>query len=314
MEKKATREAYGEALVFLGKQNKNIVVLDADLAKSTRTEVFAKAFPHRFFDLGVAEQNMVGTAAGLALAGKIPFVSSFAIFATGRAFEQIRNTVCSQELNVKIAASHAGITVGEDGASHQSVEDLALMRVLPQMRVVVPADAVETWQAVCTAAVEKGPFYLRLGRPAVPVIHSGNYTFRLGKAEKLQAGKDAAIIATGIMVAKALEAALLLDQEGIEVTVLNMSTIKPLDEEAILEAAKETRAIVTAEEHSIIGGLGSAVAEFLGENYPVPLVRVGIKDRFGESGKPAELLEAFGLTSTELVQAVRKALGRKKGL
>lgn len=311
-EKIATRQAYGQALVKLGAENKDVVVLDADLSKSTKTELFARAFPERFFNMGIAEQNMIGTAAGLALAGKIPFVSSFAIFATGRAFEQVRNSIAYPALNVKIAASHAGISVGEDGASHQSIEDLALMRVLPNMSVIVPADAAQTAAAVVAASAHQGPVYLRLGRPAVPQLYSQDYEFHLGRADVLQDGQDAAVIACGLMVAPALEAAALLAPRGVTVMVINMATIKPLDVEAVVRAARETGAVVTAEEHSIIGGLGSAVAEVLVEKYPVPMQRVGIRDTFGESGRPQELLEKYGLTARHIVEAVERTLREKK--
>jgi transketolase len=281
LEKIATREAYGQTLVYLGEINEAVVVLDADLSKSTKTELFARRFPHRFFDMGIAEQNMLGTAAGLALAGKIPFVSSFAIFATGRAFEQIRNSVAYPQLNVKIAASHAGITVGEDGASHQALEDLALMRVLPHMTVIVPADAEETRQAVLAAVAYQGPVYLRLGRLAVPVIYGEDYQFRIGKAGYLRQGKDATLIAAGIMVAKALEAAKLLEAEGYAVTVINMATLKPIDTEVVVSAARETGAIVTAEEHNIIGGLGSAVYK-RGAAWPLESIK---RSRSGQPGR-----------------------------
>lgn len=307
----ATREAYGEALVQLGRENSRVVVLDADLAKSTKTIDFAKVFPERFFDMGVAEQNLVGTAAGLAAAGKIPFCSSFAIFATGRAFEQVRNSVAYSALNVKIAATHAGITVGEDGGSHQSVEDIALMRALPNLTVFVPADAVETAGAVRAAAAMEGPVYIRLGRAGVPVLHGPDFTFEPGRAVKLREGKDAAVIATGIMVSAALEAAELLAGEGLSVLVLDVHTIKPLDVEAVVNAARATGALVTAEEHSIIGGLGSAVAEAVSENYPVPLKRVGMPDKFGESGLPSELLEKYGLTPRAVAAAVKEVIARK---
>ena len=274
-QKIATRVAYGEALVQLGRENPDVVVLDADLAKSTRTADFGKNFPERFFDMGVAEQNMIGTAAGLAAAGKIPFCSSFAVFASGRAFDQVRNSVAYSRLNVKIGASHAGITVGEDGGSHQAIEDIALMRALPNMTIFVPADAVEAAGAVRAAAALKGPVYIRLGRSGVPVLHGPDFQFEPGRAVVLREGGDAAILATGIMVAAALEAADLLAAEGIEVDVLDLHTIKPLDVEAVVAAAKKTGALVTAEEHSIIGGLGSAVAEALVENHPPLLKRVG---------------------------------------
>jgi len=307
----ATREAYGEALLQLGRENPDVVVLDADLAKSTKTYDFGKNFPERFFDMGVAEQNMIGTAAGLAAAGKIPFCSSFAIFASGRAFEQVRNSVAYSALNVKIGASHAGITVGEDGGSHQSVEDIAIMRALPNMTVFVPADAVETAGAVRAAAAVNGPVYIRLGRSGVPVLHGDGFQFVPGRAVTLREGTDATIIATGIMVAAALEAAGLLAGEGIKAGVLDIHTIKPLDVEAIVKAARETGALVTAEEHSVIGGLGSAVAEVIVENCPVPLKRVGIPDKFGESGSPDELLEKYGLTPGFIAAAVKEVIVRK---
>ncbi|MEW5898069.1 MAG: transketolase family protein [Bacillota bacterium] len=310
MQKIATREAYGEALVELGRENPDVVVLDADLSKSTKTINFKKHFPERFFNMGIAEQNMLGTAAGLAAAGKIPFCSTFAVFAPGRSFDQLRNSIAYPKLNVKIGASHAGITVGEDGATHQSVEDIALVRAVPNMTVFVPADAVETKKVVMAAAEIKGPVYIRLGRAAVPVLHGEDFVFEPGKAVIMREGGDAAIIATGVMVAEALAAAEELSREGISVRVLNIHTIKPLDTEAIISAAKETGAIVTAEEHSVIGGLGSAVAETVCEHYPVPVYRVGIPDVFGESGKPGELMEKYGLTARHLAAAVRKAIRR----
>ncbi|NLO96666.1 MAG: transketolase family protein [Peptococcaceae bacterium] len=307
----ATREAYGQALVQLGKDNPDIVVLDADLAKSTKTSDFAKAFPQRFFDMGIAEQNMIGFAAGLATTGKIPFASSFAIFATGRAFEQIRNSVAYPRLNVKIAATHAGISVGEDGGSHQAIEDLALMRSLPNMTVLVPADATETKKAILAAAAYQGPVYIRMGRLAVPVLFTDDYNFVIGKANVIREGQDAAIIANGLMVAEALQAAEELSAQGINTTVVNCASLKPLDRDTILKVARQTGAVVTAEEHNIIGGLGSAVAEVLSEHYPVPLYRVGIKDTFGESGSPEELLQKYGLTSAHIIQAVKSVLARK---
>ena len=310
-EKIATREAYGKALVELGQENPNVVVLDADLSKSTKTANFKKHFPERFFDMGVAEQNMIGTAAGLAAAGKIAFASSFAVFASGRAFEQVRNSVAYPALNVKIGASHAGITVGEDGGSHQSVEDIALMRALPNMTIFVPADAVETRAAVRTAAQIDGPVYIRLGRMGVPVLHGEDFQFVPGKAVTLRQGRDVTVVVCGIMVPAALEAAAMLADEGIRAGVLDVHTIKPLDVEAIVAAAKATGAVVTAEEHNIIGGLGSAVAEALGEHFPVPLKRVGILDKFGESGAPNELLVKYGLTPQDIVAAVKEVLKRK---
>lgn len=311
-EKMATRDAYGKALVQLGEINKNIIVLDADLSKSTKTADFAKAFPERFFNMGIAEQNLIGFSAGLAAAGKVPFASTFAVFATGRAFEQIRNSVAYPKLNVKIAATHAGISVGEDGASHQAVEDLSLMRGLPNMTVLVPADAQETLQVINAAAAYNGPVYIRMGRLAVPVLYDDNYNFEIGKANVITEGKDVAIIANGLMLAEALKATEELNSRGIEATVVNCASLKPFDEDTIIKVARLTGAVVTAEEHSIIGGLGSAVAEVLGENCPVPLVRVGIKDTFGESGRPEELLVKYGLTSQEIIKAVEKVLDRKR--
>ncbi|WP_028308045.1 transketolase family protein [Desulfitibacter alkalitolerans] len=310
MQKIATRDAYGKTLVKLGKKYDNIVVLDADLSKSTKTAVFKEEFPDRFVNVGIAEQNLACVAGGLALAGKVPFASSFAMFATGRAFEMIRNSICYPELNVKIAATHAGITVGEDGASHQANEDVAIMRAIPNMTVLVPADAVETEQIIEAAYHYHGPVYIRLGRSGVPVLYDESYTYKIGKASKLREGKDASIIAMGIMVSKALEAAEKLAEEGVQASVYNMSTIKPIDAAAIEEAA-QSGCVVTAEEHNIIGGLGSAVAEVLGERCPVPLERVGIMDTFGESGKPDELLKKYGLTSEDIASAVIRALDRK---
>ncbi|HWR06397.1 transketolase family protein [Sporomusa sp.] len=312
MANQATRDAYGEALKDLGERNKNVVVLDADLSKSTKTNVFAKAFPDRFFNVGIAEQNLMGTAAGLAAAGKLPFVSTFAMFATGRAFEQIRNSICYPKLNVKIAATHAGLTVGEDGASHQSVEDIAIMRAVPNMTIIVPADAVETKQAIDFAAEYQGPVYIRLGRAAVPDIFGEAYEFRLGKAALLTDGVDVTIIACGIMVAPARHAAEQLISQGISARVLDMATIKPIDKEAIIAAARDTGAIVTCEEHSIIGGLGGAVAEVLVESFPVPMERVGVMDTFGESGTPGDLLKKYNLTEDAIVAAVQRVVSRKK--
>lgn len=310
-EKIATREAYGRVLVELGEKCPDLVVLDADLSKSTKTHEFSKHFPERFFNMGIAEQNLMGTAAGLALAGKIPCASTFAVFAVGRAFDQIRNSIAYPGLNVKIIASHAGITVGEDGASHQSIEDISLMRTLPNMTVIVPADATETAQAVAAAVAYKGPVYIRLGRPKVPVLFGADYQFQPGRAVVLREGTDAVIFATGVTVSEALKAASLLAEEGIQTAVVNVHTIKPLDKETIIELAGATGAVVTAEEHSIYGGLGSAVAEVLGEHCPTPLIRVGIKDRFGESGSPADLLEAFGLSAPHIAEAVRQVRERR---
>ena len=285
----ATREAYGKALVKLGKINDDVVVLDADLSKSTKTNDFYKAYPDRFFNMGIAEQNLVGAACGFAAAGKIPFASTFAMFATGRAFEIIRNSACYPKLNVKICATHAGITVGEDGGSHQSVEDISLMRSIPNMTVLVPADGVEAEKMIFAAAEYNGPMYVRLGRSAVPTLFDENYNFEIGKGVVLKEGNDATIIACGMMVNEALIAADMLKEENINVRVINMSTIKPIDTELIIKAAKETKAIVTAEEHSIIGGLGSAVSEVVSENHPVKVKKVGLNDCFGESGTPGEL-------------------------
>ncbi|MEE0452174.1 transketolase family protein [Peptacetobacter sp.] len=304
MESIATREAYGKTLVELV-ENKDIVVLDADLAGATKTAMFKKACPERFFDMGIAEGDMMGTAAGLAVSGKIPFASTFAIFAAGRGFEQIRNSICYPNINVKIAATHAGVTVGEDGGSHQAIEDISLMRSLPNMVVLNPADAVEARQMVLAAAEYVGPMYLRFGRAATPVIHDESYKFELGKGEVVKEGKDVSIIATGIMVAKALEAAETLKAEGIDAEVINISTIKPLDNELVLASAKKTGKVVTAEEHSIIGGLGSAVCELLAEEYPVKVTRIGVKDVFGQSGTPAALLEHYGLTAADIVKACK---------
>jgi len=308
----ATRDAYGEALKELGKINKDVVVLDADLSGSTKTAVFAKEFPERFINVGIAEQNLIGTAAGLATTGKIPFASSFAMFAAGRAFEIIRNSVAYPKLNVKIAATHAGLTVGEDGASHQALEDISIMRTIPNMVVINPADAVETKAAIMKAAEYVGPVYIRLGRSKVPVIFDeSNYKFEIGKGIKVKDGSDVTIIATGIMVALALEAAETLKKEGIEARVINIHTIKPIDKDIIIEAARETRAIVTAEEHNIIGGLGSAVAEVLAESYPTVMERVGVRDSFGESGNSDDLLKKYGLTSEKIVEAARRAIERR---
>lgn len=309
MSKIATREAYGKALARIGQENENIVVLDADLSKSTKTADFKKVCPDRFINMGIAEGNMMTVAAGLASCGKIPFASTFAMFAAGRAFEQIRNSICYPKLNVKVCATHAGITVGEDGASHQSVEDIALMRSIPNMVVISPSDAVEAEAAIEAIVKYNGPCYVRLGRSGVPVINdNAEYKFEIGKGITLREGKDVSIIATGIMVEAALEAANILAEDGIKAKVINIHTIKPIDEELIAKAARETGLIVTAEEHSVIGGLGSAVAEVVTANLPVPVIRVGIKDTFGESGKPAELLKAYGLTSEDIVKAVKKGL------
>jgi transketolase len=304
----ATRDAYGEVLVELGRERPDIVVLDADLSGSTKTGKFAKVFPERFYNLGISEQDLIGTASGLSLAGKLPFASTFAVFETGRAWEQIRQTVCYSNLNVKLVATHSGITVGEDGASHQAVEDVALMRVLPNMTVIVPSDAYETKQAVRAAAAYYGPVYVRLGRAKVPAVMPDNYEFRIGKAFSFHLGKDVNIVAAGIAVAAALEASANLKNDGIDAGVINMSTIKPLDIDTLLNASKAGRLIVTVEEHSTIGGLGSAVSEFLSEVRPTRIVRVGIRDDFGCSGKPEELLDLYGLTAPKIAKTVKESL------
>lgn len=308
MIKKATREAYGEALVELGKINENVVVLDADLSGSTKTSMFKKAFPERHFNVGIAEADLIGTAAGFAACGKTAFASTFAMFAAGRAFEQIRNTVVYPKLNVKIAPTHAGISVGEDGGSHQSVEDIAIMRAIPGMVVLSPADAVETKKMVFAAAEYDGPVYIRMGRLNVPVLFDDNYDFQIGIANTLRDGKDVTIASTGLMTAEALKAAEELEKEGISVRVINVGTIKPLDGETILKAAEETKFIVTAEEHSVIGGLGSAVSEFLSEVHPTKVKKVGIYDKFGQSGTGEELLQKYELTAEKLISVIKENL------
>ncbi|MGG7059284.1 transketolase family protein [Clostridium tertium] len=300
----ATREAYGEALKELA-SNENVVVLDADLAKATKSIEFKKVAPERFFDMGISEADMIGTAAGLATCGKIPFATTFAMFGAGRAFEQIRNSVAYPNLNVKIAVTHAGVTVGEDGGSHQAIEDISLMRGIPNMVVINPADAVEAKKAVHAAVEYYGPMYIRFGRAATPVIHNEDYEFKIGKGEVLREGKDVLIVATGIMVSKSLEAAEILSKENIEATVVNISTIKPLDVDLIVSLANKIGKVVTAEEHSIIGGLGSAVAEVLSEQCPTKLKRIGISDMFGQSGTPEALLEYYGLTVNKIVEEVK---------
>ena len=307
MSKKSTRQAYGEALVELGKINKDVVVLDADLTKSTKTNLFQEKFPERHFNVGIAEADLIGTAAGLATCGKVAFASTFAMFAAGRGFEQIRNTVAYPKLNVKIAPTHAGISVGEDGGSHQSVEDIALMRSIPGMVVLSPADAVETKKMVFAAAEYNGPVYIRMGRLDVDTIFDeATYDFQIGIANTLRDGKDVTIAATGLMTAEALKAADILAQEGISVRVINVGTIKPLDGETILKAAQETKFIITAEEHSVIGGLGSAVSEFLSEVHPIKVKKLGLYDKFGQSGKANELLEKYELTAAKLVAMVKE--------
>lgn len=307
----SSREAYGKTLVELGKQNPDIVVLDADLSKSTMTSLFAKEFPRRFFDCGIAEQNMMGIAAGLAATGKTVFVSTFAVFAPGRCFDQIRMSIAQPGLNVKIVATHGGITVGEDGTSHHAIEDLALICSLPGFTVVVPADAAETTQAVKIAAQTYGPFYIRLSRPKTPLVYAPDYKFTLGRAATLREGKDITIIATGIMVAAAMGAAQNLALDGIDCRVLSMPTIKPLDRDAILKAAMETGAIITAEEHLRRGGLGGAVAQIVAEQRPVPMSFIAINDTFAKSGKPEELLRRYRLTAVDIESAARSLILRK---
>ena len=308
MKKIATRVSYGNTLVELARQGAdNLVVFDADLAAATKTEIFRKEFPDRHFDCGIAEGNMMGVAAGLATMGYVPFVSSFAMFAAGRAFEQIRNSIAYPRLNVKIGATHGGISVGEDGASHQCCEDFALMRSIPGMTVLCPADDVEAKAAVKAAYEHEGPVYLRFGRLALPVFHDeATFKFEIGKGEQLTEGSDVAIIATGLEVNEALIAAEQLKNEGIQARVINLCTIKPLDEELVVKAAKECGAVVTCEEHSILGGLGEAVAAVLGEQCPIPMRRVGVKDVFGHSGPAWELLEQFGLRSDAIIAAVKE--------
>ena len=304
-DKMATREAYGKTLVEIGAENPDLIVMDADLSGSTKTKEFAKAYPDRFFNMGIAEQNLYGTAAGIALSGKVVCASTFAMFASGRAFEIIRNSIGYTGANVKVCATHAGITFGEDGASHQTFEDLALMRTIPGMTVVNPSDGVSARILLKQVIAKYGPAYVRLGRAAVPVFYEEDADIQLGKAHMLRDGKDATVIATGIMVAEAMDAAEKLAAEGIEIRVLDMHTIKPLDEDAVIRAAKETGKIVTAEEHSVIGGLGSAVAEVLVKNYPVKAAMVGQNDTYGESGKPEELKAKYGMTSKEIIEAVK---------
>lgn len=306
----STRDAYGQTLVELGRKNPDVVVLDADLSRSTQTQLFAKAYPERFFDCGIAEQNMVTIAAGLASAGKIPFASTFAVFVPGRCFDQIRMSIAQPGLNVKLVTTHSGISVGEDGITHQAIEDLSLACALPGFTVIVPADGIETAKAVQVAAEISGPVYIRLGRPKVPVIYPADYRFELGKAVNMRRGKDAAIIAIGIMVKAALDAASDLQKQGIECSVLNLSTLQPLDEEAIVRAAGETGAIVTAEEHLEHGGMGSLVAQAVAKHHPVPMEFVALKD-YAMSGKPAELLARYGLTSQGIQEAVLRVIKRK---
>ena len=311
MAEASTRETYGRTLVELGRQNQNIVVLDADLSSSTMTKFFSQEFPDRFFDCGLTEQNMVGIAAGLAASGKIVFVSSFAIFVSCRCFDQMRLYLSQSELNVKIVATHGGITVGEDGSSHHAIEDLALCCALPGFTVVVPADAIEAAEAIRVAAGEYGPFYIRLSRPKTPIVYHEGYQFTLGKAVIMRQGKDATVIAVGIMVAKALEAANILARQGIDCRVINMHTLKPLDEAAVVKAASETGAIVVAEEHLAQGGLGSRVAQTVAKEKPVPMEFVNLGDRYASSGKAEELLQRYGLTARGIEESVKLAVKRK---
>ena len=312
MKKIATRESYGNALVACAEDFPNLVVLDADLAGATKTGTFKKAYPDRHIDCGIAECNMTGIAAGLATCGKIPFVSSFAMFAAGRNFEQVRNSIGYPHLNVIIGATHAGISVGEDGATHQCLEDIALMRTIPGMTIINPADEVEARKAVYAAMELDGPVYMRFGRLAVPIVFDEDYNFEVGKGVELKSGNDVTIIATGLMVKEALEAYDLLKAEGINARIVNMATIKPIDKDIIIKAAKETGAIVTAEEHSVIGGLGSAVGEVVGEEYPVPVVKLGVYDTFGHSGPAAKLLDEFGLRAVNIVEKAKKAISLKR--
>ena len=301
---KPTRQSYGEALVELGKENEKVVVLDADLATATKTIEFAKEFPQKFFDIGIAEADMIGTAAGMATCGKIPYASTFAVFATGRAYDQIRSSVCYPNLNVKICATHAGVTVGEDGATHQMLEDLSLMRVLPNMRVFCPSDDIQTKWAVKEISKIDGPVYLRLCRLASPIIYNENTKFEFGKGIQVGEGTDAAIIATGITVSEAIKAKEMLKEKNIDVRVIDIHTIKPIDKDIIIKAAKETKKIITIEDHNIIGGLGSTVCEVLSENYPVRVIRIGIKDTFGTSGRGTDLMKYFGITAENIVKEI----------
>ena len=309
--KTATRDAYGQALVELGEKDKSLIVMDADLAAATKTGAFKKAFPERFFDTGIAEGNMMGVAAGLATTGYTVFASSFAMFSAGRAFEQVRNTIAYPHLNVKIGATHAGISVGEDGASHQCCEDIALMRSIPGMVIINPADDIEARAAVFAAAEHDGPVYMRFGRLAVPRIFDEDYKFEIGKAVTLKEGSDVTVIATGLMVNEALMAAEELSKEGISAEVINMHTIKPLDKDAIIKSAKKTGCIVTAEEHNVVGGMGDAVCDAVCSEYPVPVVNVGVEDTFGKSGPAVELLHIFGLDADNIVKKAKIAIEKK---
>lgn len=307
--KKATREGYGAGLVELGKETENVIVLDADLAEATKTNMFRKEFPDRHIDCGIAESNMMGIAAGLSLTGYVPFASSFAMFSAGRAFEQVRNTIGYPHLNVKIGATHAGISVGEDGATHQCNEDIALMRTIPGMTIINPSDFIEAKEAVKAAYKMKGPVYLRFGRLAVPVLNDGpDYTFEVGRGVLLKEGTDITLIATGLPVSESLAAAENLEKEGISVEVINMHTIKPLDEELVIRSAKKTKRVVTVEEHSVIGGLGSAVCDTLSENYPVKVTKIGMNDCYGESGPAVELIHKYGLDAEGIGKKIKEIL------
>jgi len=303
-EKKATRQSYGEALLELGKENKNVVVLDADLAGATKTDMFAKEFPNRFFDMGIAESNMMATAAGFATCGKIPYASTFAVFAAGRAYDQIRNSICYPKLNVKICATHCGVTVGEDGATHQMLEDLALMRTLPNMTVLSVSDDTQAKWAVEEISKINGPVYLRLARMATPIIYDENTKFEIGKAVQIGNGTDATVFATGVTVAEALKAKEILEEKGINIRVVDMHTIKPIDEDIIIKSAQETKKLISIEDHNVIGGLGSAISEVLTEKCPTKLTRLGINDTFGKSGKAEELMKYFGITAENIVELV----------
>ena len=304
--KKATRQSYGEALAELGKENENVVVFDADLSTATKTMLFAKKFPDRFFEMGIAEQDMLATAAGFSTCGKIPYVSTFAVFAAGRAYDQIRNSICYPKLNVKICATHSGITVGEDGATHQMLEDLSLMRTLPNMTVMCTSDDTQTKWAIKEISKINGPVYLRLSRMETPIIYEENRKFEIGKAVQIGEGTDATVIATGDVVAEAIKAKEELENRGINIRVLDMHTIKPIDKEQIVKCAKETKRIITIEDHNIIGGLGSSVCEVLAEEYPCKVTRMGIQDIFGKSGKAEELMEYFGITAKNIVEEICK--------
>ena len=299
--KKSTRQSYGEALLELGRKNKNIVVLDADLSSATKTDMFAKEFPDRFFDMGIAEANMIGTAAGLATCNKIPYASTFAMFCAGRSYDQIRNSICYPNLNVKICATHAGITVGEDGATHQMIEDISLMRTIPNMTVMSTSDDTQTKWAVEEISKIKGPVYLRLARLATPIIYNKDQKFEIGKAIQIGEGTDATIFATGVTVAEAIKAKEKLEEKGIFVRVIDMHTIKPIDKQIIKKSAKETKKLISIEDHNIIGGLGSAIAEVLTQEYPAKLTRLGIQDTFGKSGKAESLMEKFGITANNII-------------